>query len=177
MKKSPAKRLPNCAPSEYTRPTKKWCPGPSDTDQPDPSDANDVNDPEYTPSVYEFDGSDEGTRLPRRSAPVPAVTPAEKPRVETKRGYLDPHEVEGLDLVFLYPEFGPGYFVLRCDPAIAGTWKRSPMDNASNHWKKQDCPTHNGKKSWKQDEIMMEFAFRGMCPSIKSLRCVRDVTD
>lgn len=175
VKKSPTKRLPNCAPSEYTRPTKKWCPDPDDdTDQPD---ANDANDPEYAPSDYDPDGSDGGTRPQHRSAPVLAVAPAEKPRIQTKRGYLDKDEVEGLDIVFLYPDFGPGYFVLRCEKDTPGTWKRSPMDNAQNHWLKQDCPTHDCKRKWKKDEIMMEFAFRGMCPRYKSLRRVGDVTD
>lgn len=84
-------------------------------------------------------------------------------------------DIQPWDYIFEYPEFGPGWFVLRCVPDEALDAKDhpsthlkedrpNPLKAAFRHFRSPYCKNHNKDRNWAwftDDEIMKTYSYRG----------------
>lgn len=91
-------------------------------------------------------------------------------------------DVEGTDFVFKYPDYGPGWFVIRCTPkdgsSAAVCFKEHPLSTvginssspAKRHFNESHkCSGHNttDTKKLSSIEIMEAYSYRGMSPDLR----------
>ena len=75
--------------------------------------------------------------------------------------------MEGIEYIFQYPPFGPGWFVLRCDLgpyARPHTFTSHPFraELALEHYNNcKTCKGHDSSKTYEPNDIVMNYGHRG----------------
>lgn len=101
-----------------------------------------------------------------RSAKKPKAS-SEVPAIETKNGNVEWWEVEGVEYIFEYPPFGPGWFVLRCElgphspPPHIFTLHPFQEERAHEHYNNcKSCKGHDTTRSYELNDIVMSYGRR-----------------
>lgn len=93
---------------------------------------------------------------------------SEVPAIRTEKGTVEGWEVEGLEYIFEYAPFGPGWFVLRCDlgphSPLPHIFTLHPFqeERAYEHYNNcKSCKGHDTTRSYELNDIVMKYGRRG----------------
>ena len=104
-----------------------------------------------------------------RSAKKAKPSPVSKP-LQPENPDLQTWEVEGVEYIFAAPDFGTGYYVLRCNHGLSTKpegFTVHPFDTgaAETHFNgTTGAICHDTSREYSKQDIMMEFAHRGNIP-------------